>query len=258
MRKLIAIMTCHAKRAWADAQRQTWVKDIVSSGYADVKFFLGTVTRTGAPWNDDEIYLDCSDSYQGIPLKVQGICRYAVDHCYDYVAKCDDDVYVAPQRFPSLPLTAGYIGRFRSPYGKVYPVHFASGFWYWLDNHCAQIVADTPWNGDWMDERFVSTALARHGIGGYMDPINYMVSGPSFVGAGVLNHDIFNHGTVFCEYGPKDMHVMHAALRNVQRLRGWTHPGLMRQHLPVVTEEILRSKPGDKIPQNKLERKYVG
>ena len=38
MRKLIAIMTCHRKREWADAQRQTWVKDVVARGYADVRF----------------------------------------------------------------------------------------------------------------------------------------------------------------------------------------------------------------------------
>ncbi len=252
MRKLIAIMTCNAKRAWADAQRQTWVKDIVSSGYADVKFFYGAPTYAMV---DDEVWLGGDDSYAGIPLKVQGICRYAVDHCYDYVAKCDDDVYAVPGRFPSLPLTAGYIGRFRSPYGKVYPVHFASGFWYWLDNRCAKIVADTPWNGDWQDERFVATALARHGIGGYMDSINYMVSGPSLVGAAVLNHDIFRHGTVFCEYGPKDMHAMHLAMRHLNPVAN--HPGLMRQHLPIVTEEILRSKPTDKIPPHKLVRKYV-
>ena len=256
MRKLIAIMSCHAKRSWVDAQRQTWVKDVVSSGYAVVKFFYGAPKTAFSAYamEDDEVWLGGDDSYAGIPLKVQGICRYAVDHCYDYVAKCDDDVYAVPGRFPSLPLTAGYIGRFRSPYGKVYPVHFASGFWYWLDNRCAKIVADTPWNGDWQDERFVATALARHGIGGYMDSINYMVSGPSLVGAAVLNHDIFRHGTVFCEYGPKDMHAMHLAMRHLNPVAN--HPGLMRQHLPIVTEEILRSKPTDKIPPHKLNRRY--
>ncbi len=115
MRKLIAIMTCNAKRAWADAQRQTWVKDIVRSGYADVKFFYGAPKTAVSAYvmEDDEVWLGGDDSYAGIPLKVQGICRYAVDHCYDYVAKCDDDVYAVPGRFPSLPLTAGYIGRFR-------------------------------------------------------------------------------------------------------------------------------------------------
>ena len=253
MRKLIAIMTCNAKRAWADAQRQTWVKDVVSSGYADVKFFIGQGPHADA--KPDEVRLFCPDDYTGIPLKVQAICKYAVAHCYDFLAKCDDDVYVIPGRFPALPLTAGYIGRFRSPYGKVYLVHFASGFWYWLDNRCAKIVADTPWNGDWQDERFVATALARHGIGGYMDSINYMVSGPSLVGAAVLNHDIFRHGTVFCEYGPKDMHAMHLAMRHLNPVAN--HPGLMKQHLPIVTEEILRSKPTDKIPPHKLVRKYV-
>jgi hypothetical protein len=87
-----------------------------------------------------------------------------------------------------------------------------------------------------------------------MDPINYMVSGPSLVGLAVLNHDIFNHGTVFCEYGPKEMWAMHLAMRHLNPVA--SHSGLMRQHLSIVTEAILRSKPGDRIPQNKLERRY--
>jgi hypothetical protein len=251
VRKLVAVMTCHQKRAWADAQRATWVKDIVGRGYADVKFFLGQGAHEAKP---DEIRVFCPDDYASIPLKVQAICKYADYHCYDYVAKCDDDVYIAPERFPALPLTADYIGRFRSPYGSVYPSSFASGFFYWLSNSAAKIVAETKWNGDWMDERFVATALARQGITGYSDFINYQVSGPHTEGLAVLNSELHRHGAVFCEYGPRAMHVLHLALRDVKPVPRWS--GLIRQQEVKVTDQILNSPPGDKAPEHKLNRRY--
>jgi hypothetical protein len=258
MRKLIAIMTCHQKRAWADAQRRTWVKDIVSKGYADVKFFLGTQSSPLNPRNNDEVYLDCGDDYSSIPLKVQAICKYTEEHCYDYVAKCDDDVYVVPERFPFLPLTESYIGRFRSPYGKVYPSCFASGFFYWLDNKAAKIVAETPWNGDWMDERFVATALAHRGITGYSDFNSYRVSGPSLEGLAVLNDNLHRNGTVFCEYGPRAMHVMHLAFKNVKHVPSQFSGARIRQPEVVVTDQILNAPPGDSAPAHKLNRRYDG
>ena len=160
---------------WADAQRQTWVKDVVARGYADVRFFygIGDQAKTYCP-HSDEVALNVPDDYRGIPLKVQAIMRWAAEHCYDVTAKCDDDVYVIPERFPYLSCEMSeYTGRFRTPHGKVYPVHFASGFFYWLRNRAMQTVADTPWNGDWMDERFVATALARRGMFGTHDADSY-------------------------------------------------------------------------------------
>ena len=250
-------MACHQKRAWADAQRQTWEKDIVGKGYADVKFFYGApVVLSDVMPKSDEVWLDVDDSYAGIPLKVQGICKYAVRHCYDYVAKCDDDVYIAPERFPALPLTADYIGRFRSPYGSVYPSSFASGFFYWLSSRAAQIVAETQWNGDWMDERFVATALARHGITGWSDYTSYQVSGPHTEGLAALNSTPHRNGTVFCEYGPRAMRVMHLALRTARPVQWPFAATLLQQHPAAVTDQILNSPPGDAIPDHKLNRRY--
>ena len=140
-----------------------------------------TIKRPGSVCqHDDEVWLGGDDSYRGIPLKVQAIMRWAAEHCYDVTAKCDDDVYVIPERFPYLSCEMSeYTGRFRTPHGKVYPVHFASGFFYWLRNRAMQTVADTPWNGDWMDERFVATALARRGMFGMHDADSYKVTGPA-------------------------------------------------------------------------------
>src|SRR5208337_1560110 len=250
MRKLIAVMTCHQKRAWADAQRTTWVKDVVGRGYADVKFFLGRVTpepgRATIPPRD-EVWLDVDDSYSGIPLKVQSICVWAREHCYDFTMKCDDDVYIIPDRLQCVPLEwMDYVGRFRTPYGKVYPPHFASGFAYWLSARAAGLVADTPWNGDWMDERFVATVLARHGLFGYKDSVNYKVTGPHIKGTDVLKNPEMAKGTAFCEYGPTDMLEMHKALGGLKPLESMPLPSQVPAVL--VTDEILNSKPGDNIP----------
>ena len=61
MRKtLIAVAGCHQNKARADAQRQTWVKDVDAA--ADVKFFLGRPGQlaTREP-RRDEVWLDCPD-----------------------------------------------------------------------------------------------------------------------------------------------------------------------------------------------------
>ncbi len=250
MRKLIAIMTCQKNRQKALAQQSTWVADVRAKGYADVRFFYGGPAP--AIQFSEDVYLDVDDSYYGIPAKVQAMCRWADRYGYDWMAKVDDDVYVAPERLPYVPFgCADYIGRFRSPYGKVYPVHFASGFTYWLSNHAMLAVAETPLNGDWMDERFVATALARRRIWGYNDPINYVVSGPYTSGKELRGRALGN-GTFFCEYRADQMLEMHEAFRDADPVLN--HPGLRLQPKVEVTEEMLRSKPGDSIPPHKIER----
>ena len=251
MRKLIAVMTCKERLARANAQRRTWAKDVVGRGYADVRFFYGGFPSKD--WNDDSVWLNVPDDYRGIPLKVKAICEWSREHCYDFTMKCDDDVYIVPERLPYVPLewVGDYVGRFRTPYGKVYPPHFASGFAYWLSSRASALVADTPWNGDWMDERFVATVLARHGIFGYNDPVSYVCSGPHIKPLDLLKNPTLNRGTAFCEYGPTDMLAMHEVLGRLDRLvLGVPCPKQVPSVL--VTDEILRSRPGDDVPPHKL------
>lgn len=248
MKKLVAVMTCLHNRPKADAQRATWVQDLRAQG-TDVVFFLGGLCKSQ---RDDEVWLpNCDDSYYGIPEKVRRICRWAVERGYDYVAKCDDDVYIAPLRFAALPLGAAYIGRFRSPHGN-YPAHFASGFFYWLDVAAAQIVGWAEDNGDWMDERFVANVLASKGIFGYNDPVNYLVTGPHRCGGEILNLEVLRSGTVFCEYRANQMQAMHDALRFVQPVPG--HPGLRQVPRVRITDAQLAATPVDRVPQHKVER----
>jgi hypothetical protein len=256
MKKLIAIKTCHARVRHAQAQRLTWVKDIVASGAADVKFFLGKPEHEAFEGPElDEVWMQkCPDDYTGIPLKVQGICTWAYEHGYEQTMICDDDTYVVPKRFASLPV-ANYVGRFRGPHGSIYPVGFASGFAYWLSGPACFVVARTEWNHDWMDERFVATALAHSNIFGHHDPINYMVTGPSLDGKTVLDSPAFKNGTAFCEYGPLGMHDMHRAFKDVG-LPDAMHPGLQAQPLVMVSDAVLAARPADTVPPHKLQRSY--
>jgi len=245
-------MTCHANRAKANAQRATWVKDIREQDSADVVFFLGRpANQLYASPHDEVWFRDVDDTYFGIPEKVRRICRWAVEHGYEYVAKCDDDVYIAPLRFAQLPLAAHYIGRFRGPHGN-YPAHFASGFFYWLDTAAANIVAWEKDNGDWMDERFVANALALHGIFGYNDPVNYMVCGPMVSGDIARTRPILMNGTVFCEYRANQMEEMHAAFRFAVPV--FPHPGIRQVPSVSITREQLDAAPVDKPPVHKVER----
>lgn len=246
-------MACHCPRNIENvsAQRETWAAAITASGYADVRFFFGRPPGKRYA-GDDEIFLDVDDSYDGIPAKVQAIMGWAAEREYSHTMKADDDIYVCPERFPKLSLDGDYIGRFRAPFG-VYPAYFASGFAYWLSLKAAKIVATAPWNGDWMDERFVANTLATRGIYGKHDDSNYFVTGPHTTPDNVPKRHIIRNGTVFCQYAAADIRRMHdllcdsaaparsAPLKDMPKVK--------------VTAEMLMAKPKDSAaPEKRIYR----
>ena len=259
MKKLLAIMTCAKNAAKAEAQRATWVTDIRSQRSADVLFFRGAPAgnlRLNSPgyWerNGDEItFFDVDDSYFGIPAKVRAILKWAYARGYDYVMKCDDDVYIVPSRFPSLLLCGhDYIGRFRGPHGN-YPAHFASGFSYWLSERAMGILSQSE-NKDWMDERFVANRLAMEGIFGYNDSVSYKVCGPTVSAKEILKRKMLADGTVFCEYTAHQQAELHALLRHLPPVTG--HPGLRQVPKVNITRAQFDAAPTDKPPVHKIEK----
>lgn len=250
MKLLIAVNTCHkpAYKARAQAQRDTWVPALRAMGH-DVVFFLGASSSGLHFPKRDEVWFDLDDSYAGICRKVQRICQWAKDHHYDAVLKIDDDVYIVPQRFQWLQVGCRhYVGRFRGPYGN-YPPHFASGFAYFLSREACHYISATPNNGDWMDERFVATVLAYNGIYGHTDLQNFCVTGPHLSSKEILANPTLAKGTIYCEYGPAQMHELHAGLKDVQPI--WPQP--VPQPVPevFVTVEQMYAGPADKIPEGK-------
>lgn len=138
---------------------------------ADVRFFLGRGAQREP--REDEVFLNCDDSYEGLPNKVQEIARWAYDHGYDYVLKCDDDVVIVPALllksnfdlydFTGAPDPACRPGEIRTPWG----------FCYWMSRKVMKLVIDTPLPGQPgsthsyvhnNDEAWVSTILHNNGI----------------------------------------------------------------------------------------------
>lgn len=257
MKILVAVNTCHKTPhvLKAAAQRRTWVPGVRALGF-EVVFFRGRPPADSSPFvGQDEVWLfDCDDSYAGISKKVQRIFAWAKDHGYDYVLKVDDDVYIVPQRLQFLVFTVygkDYVGRFRGPYGN-YPPHFASGFAYWLSCIACHMVAATPHNGDWMDERFVATALAHRGVYGHTDLQSYCVTGPHLSAKDVMEHPTLGKGTIFCEYGAAAIEDFHRVFADATPVLPLPEP----QRVPECFVDVhkLHEPPADRIPEGKLDK----
>lgn len=134
---------------------------------AAVRFFLGR--RDGYQPSPDEVMLPVEDTYEGLPAKTRGICRWAVERGYDWIFTCDDDTYVRPERLLSSGFEQyDYVGRFRGPSGG-YPAPYCSGFGYWLSRRAMQIVAAQPLSKDTADDRWIGNVLLTAGIRGALD-----------------------------------------------------------------------------------------
>ena len=107
------------------------------------------------------VQLNCDDSYQGLPEKIRAICRWAFDHGYDYVLKCDDDVVLSPEILLSGYERHEYSGRANRPGRVIVPY----GFNYWMNRKCLQYLynAPLPSSGN-DDEKWVAETLHKHGI----------------------------------------------------------------------------------------------
>ena len=73
------------------AVRDTWWSSLT----LDKKFFFGQGSRT---LRDDEVILPVPDRFRYHCLKNQMMFRWALEHDYDWVFRCDDDAYVRPDR----------------------------------------------------------------------------------------------------------------------------------------------------------------
>ena len=128
---LVCVMTCHRldyfiddltidwctqnnlrsldQQARVNTIRDTWVNGLKELDIP-YKFFYGTVLRDAKPNRrvpethilrpalSDEIYLPCGDNYTQNPAKMKAICRWALDHGYDYILRTDDDTFIYPDR----------------------------------------------------------------------------------------------------------------------------------------------------------------
>lgn len=85
------------------AVRETWWKH---QAPATCKFFMGN-TATPEHQADDVVILPCGDKYLfDLQEKIQGMCKWALDHDFDVLIKVDDDTFVHPALVPYLEQTS--------------------------------------------------------------------------------------------------------------------------------------------------------
>lgn len=156
MKTLIAIVNCHNRLDYQQAVRDTWLPFLPSG--TDYRFFLGPAERLS---KSDEVFLDCDDSYQGLPSKVRGIMRWADEHEYEFVLKCDDDVILKPVRLASSGFQYHDFTGHRNDI-REYPVPY--GFCYWLSKRAMKLVACAELPRDNNDEVWVTDTLSKAGI----------------------------------------------------------------------------------------------
>lgn len=81
------------------ACRETWVRDFAPFKNVTVKFFYGKPAE-GHPRQPlpDEVFLDVPDGYGSLIEKSVGICKYAAEHGFEYLYKCDTDTWVFAEK----------------------------------------------------------------------------------------------------------------------------------------------------------------
>lgn len=149
---LIAIVTCHKFRHRADAQRGTWCQQVLG---ADVRFFLGAGGLSERP---DEVLIDVSDAYLEFPQKCRATFQWALDHGYDYILKCDDDVYIQPIRLLQSDFAHDYVGSTSGGSSRSPKEPYASGFAHWLSRKSMEILVKSKID-DWAEDRWTGNVL---------------------------------------------------------------------------------------------------
>ena len=105
-RIVVGILSCQKTVGRKRTVEATWLRDLPKEHVTP--YFL--VGRPGHPAEaiGNTLYLDCPDTYLGLPEKVVAFLEYAqANLAYDYVFKCDDDTYVDVVNWLGVPYQDG-------------------------------------------------------------------------------------------------------------------------------------------------------
>jgi hypothetical protein len=232
---LIAVVTCGAEKfaARAAAQRETWVKDV--KGRADVRYFLARQAREPL---EDEVFLDCDDSYKALPYKVRAMLVWALANGYTLVFKTDDDCYVRVDNLLLDPPRAHYVGHLNDT-----PPVWISGLGYWLSHKAMKIAAFATIPGDeWAEDRWMGGVMRGAGI----EPVD----DPEIFPAGVTPCRLAITATtkVTCEFPPAEMHRAHDGPK------GWkerAEVAEVKRHRQLAKQEELRVRAAKQAQRDK-------
>jgi hypothetical protein len=139
MKLFVLILSCHKFPARREACRETWLPRLLPN--MQYRFYVGEGPSVNEP---DVVQLSISDSYDGLRDKTPEALRHALQFEWDWLLKCDDDVYVVPERLEdalkSAQLFYGYDKRETRPHEPHYvgcvtrpPDFYGYGGAYFLD-----------------------------------------------------------------------------------------------------------------------------
>jgi hypothetical protein len=151
-RVLVNIASCHKHRAWQQSQRDTWLPEL----RCDYRFFLGNPKGDA---EQDEVFLDCPDDYNSLIYKTLESTKWALEHGYDFMFKCDVDTLVNPRNLLSSDFELhNYTGGRNG--------HFASGgSGYWLSRKAMEaLVTEPPKDGSAEDVFVADTVWRKHNL----------------------------------------------------------------------------------------------
>lgn len=99
LRPLIAVLSCQQNALATDAMRETWL----NNSPVEYRVFLGE-TKRNRPLRANEVLLAAPDDDRKLVLKVVQMIRWAHEHDYTHVFRCNDQVYAVSGRL----LKSGY------------------------------------------------------------------------------------------------------------------------------------------------------
>jgi len=89
MKPIVLIASCGRDRAGQESQAA------LLRGVIDYRFVLGAGNSNAI---EDELILPVRDDYLALPVKMRAAFRWALEHEYDYVFKCDRDTFLHVDR----------------------------------------------------------------------------------------------------------------------------------------------------------------
>jgi hypothetical protein len=89
MKPLVLIASCARDRATQESQAK------LLRGTIDYLFVLGAGNANAS---EDELILPVRDDYLALPVKMRAAFRWALEHGFDYVFKCDRDTFIHADR----------------------------------------------------------------------------------------------------------------------------------------------------------------
>jgi hypothetical protein len=139
------------------ALRDTWLKDVSKVSDVTYRLFFGALDRE--PF-DDEVMLDCPDDYLHLSHKTVAMCKWAVEHDYDWLFKTEDHCYVWPDRLVKDLETRKY----KDYAGWVTFRNGVCGAGYWLSRRAFTIIANADPQSHWAEDKVTWNVLKAAGI----------------------------------------------------------------------------------------------